>query len=59
VHSPEAGAWHLILTVGQPGDPTNDATIPWPEIREHIDAGTLTVTAIEVEAASNCRDIKF
>src|SRR5207237_1412647 len=23
--------WHLILTLGQPEDPTDDATTPWPE----------------------------
>jgi len=51
--------WHLILTPGQPGDPTNDATIPWPDSREHIDAGVLTVTGIETEAPGNCRDINF
>jgi catalase len=28
--------WRLILTVGQAGDPTDDATIPWPEDREHL-----------------------
>jgi len=51
--------WHLILTVGRPGDPTNDATIPWPADRESVDAGTLTVTGIEAEGAGNCRDINF
>ncbi|MGB8898721.1 MAG: catalase family peroxidase [Methylocella sp.] len=51
--------WHLILTVGRPGDRTNDATIPWPSDREYIDAGTLTVTGLEAEGAGNCRDINF
>jgi catalase len=26
--------WHLVVTIGQPGDPTNDATIPWPPDRQ-------------------------
>jgi len=51
--------WRLILTVGQSGDPTNDATIPWPEEREHVDAGTLTLDQVEAEARGNCRDINF
>ena len=51
--------WRLILTVGQPGDPTDDATIPWPEDREHVDAGTLTLDEVEAEAPGNCRDINF
>jgi catalase len=51
--------WHLILTIGQPGDPTSDATLPWPADRQQIDAGTLSVTRIVSEAAGNCRDINF
>jgi catalase len=51
--------WHLILTVGQPGDPTNDATLPWPADRPQVDAGTLTVDRIVAEADGNCRDINF
>ena len=33
------------LTFGQPGDPTNDATLAWPPDREKVDVGTLTVDA--------------
>jgi catalase len=51
--------WHLMLTVAQPGDPTNDATMPWPEGREQVDAGVLNVTKIMSEAEGNCRDINF
>src|SRR5262245_13780942 len=32
--------WRLIVVVGQPGDPTRDATIAWPADRECIDVGT-------------------
>ena len=51
--------WHLIVTIGQPGDPTDDATIPWPDSREKVDVGTLTIDTIETEADGNCRDINF
>jgi catalase len=51
--------WHLVVTVGQPGDATNDATAPWPDTREKIDVGTLTVSRIEAEDSGNCRDINF
>ena len=51
--------WHLILTIGQPGDATNDATIPWAGDREHVDVGTLTIDRAETEAAGNCRDVNF
>jgi catalase len=51
--------WHLILTVGRPGDSTADATQVWPPDRRQIDAGTLTINTIESEATSPTRDINF
>jgi catalase len=51
--------WRLVVTVGQPGDPTNDATIPWPEGREQVDVGTLTLDSVESEETSPARDINF
>ena len=51
--------WHLIIIVGQPGDPTNDATIPWPEGREQVDVGTVTLDSVESEETSPARDINF
>ena len=52
-------AWRLVLTIGEAGDPSNDATIPWPSGREHIDVGTLTIDNIGGEAPGNCRDVNF
>ena len=51
--------WHLIITVGQPGDRTDDASVPWPEGREQVDAGTLTLDSVESEETSPARDINF
>ncbi len=51
--------WHLVVTIGKPGDPTDDATMPWPQDREHVDVGTLTIDSIETEAQGNCRDVNF
>jgi len=51
--------WRLMLTVGEPGDPTNDATKPWAQSRRSINAGTVTVTAVQTEEAGNARDINF
>ena len=47
------------MTVGQPGDPTDDATVPWPRDRRRVDVGMLTIDQIEGEARGNCRDINF
>jgi len=51
--------WRLVLTIGEPGDPTNDATKPWPQSRRSIDAGTITINAVQTEGAGNARDINF
>jgi catalase len=51
--------WRQIITIGQPGDPTNDATIPWPDTREQVDVGTLTLDHIESDYNGPCRDINF
>jgi catalase len=51
--------WHLVMTVAQPGDPTDDATIPWPEGREQLEVGTLTLDSVESEETSPARDINF
>jgi catalase len=51
--------WHLVVTIGRPDDPTNDATVAWPDDRDRVDVGTLTIDHIEGEAPGNCRDINF
>lgn len=52
-------SWRLVLTVGAPGDPTHDATLPWPADRRTIDAGVLTIDHLLTEAPGNARDINF
>ncbi|HTZ15266.1 MAG TPA: catalase family peroxidase [Mycobacterium sp.] len=51
--------WRLVLTVGEATDPTNDATLPWPADRRTVDAGTLTLDAVQADAAGTARDINF
>ncbi len=51
--------WHLIVIVGQPEDPTNDATVEWPEGREKVDVGTVTLDRVESEETSPATDINF
>lgn len=52
-------SWRLVLTIGEPGDPTHDASKPWPSARRSIEAGTITVTGVQTEAPGNARDINF
>jgi catalase len=51
--------WNLIVIVGQPGDPANDATIAWPAGREQVDVGTITLDRVESDDTSAARDINF
>ncbi|MBS7554983.1 catalase family peroxidase [Ancylobacter dichloromethanicus] len=51
--------YRFVVTVGQPGDPTGDATLPWPAGRQQVDAGTLTLDHVEAEGPGNCRDINY
>jgi catalase len=51
--------WHLIVIIGQPGDPTHDPSIAWPEGREKVDVGTLTLDRAESDETSAATDINF
>jgi catalase len=39
-------AYRLFVQLANPGDPTNDGSIVWPEDRKRVPLGTLTLTAI-------------
>jgi catalase len=51
--------WRQIITIGQPSDPTNDATIPWPDTREQLDVGILTLDHVESDYNGPCRNVNF
>jgi catalase len=51
--------WRLVLTIGQPGDPTDDATLPWPENRRHIDAGLVSIDHVSSEDNGSCTDVNY
>jgi catalase len=51
--------WRLVLTIGQPGDPTDDATLPWPEDRRHVDAGLVSIDRVSGEDHGSCTDVNY
>jgi len=51
--------WHLLVTLGAPEDPTNDATRVWPAERPTIDAGTLVIEHAQDQASGPCRDVNY
>ena len=52
-------SWTLVMTLGRPGDPTDDATKAWPAGREEVDVGRLVVEAAQDEDRGACRDVNF
>src|SRR5262249_39565545 len=51
--------WRLIVTVGKPGDPTNDPSIGWPADNEQVDVGALTLDRVEGDEHTAATDIVF
>jgi len=51
--------WRLIVTIGQADDPTDDATQPWPEGRQQIDTGTVTIDRASSEDSGRCTAVNY
>ncbi|SDY57343.1 catalase family peroxidase [Nitrosomonas halophila] len=51
--------WDMILTIGQPGDPEDNPTLSWPEDRETLKIGTLTITSATPQKGAACEKINF
>ncbi len=51
--------WDMIVTLGKPGDPQDNPTLPWPDDREHFKAGTLTISKARPQAGAECEKINF
>lgn len=52
--------WDMIVYVGEPGDPTDNPTLAWPESRKHFEAGTLTIeSASPQQKGVACEPINF
>lgn len=51
--------WRLQLVLANPGDVTDKATVAWTGPHRTIDAGILTLSAVEPEETGRCRDLNF
>jgi catalase len=51
--------WDMLVAVGQPGDPQDDPTKPWPAERPEFKAGTLTITSATPQKGAACESINF
>jgi catalase len=51
--------WDMLVSIGQPGDSETDPTVLWPENREQVKAGTLTITSAMPQQGAACEKINF
>lgn len=51
--------WQLKIQLAEPGDNLNDATVRWPESRQELDFGTVTVIKREDSEAPDLKRIIF
>lgn len=51
--------WDMVLTIGLPGDPEGNPTLFWPDDREKVRVGTLTITSAEPQRGMECEKINF
>lgn len=51
--------FHLRAQLAEPGDPTNDASQPWPDDRKQVDLGVLTITRVLPDSAAAERKLLF
>ena len=51
--------WDMVVYVGEPGDPEDNATLAWPETRKHFKAGTLTIAQAMPQNGAECEKINF
>jgi catalase len=51
--------WDMYITLGQPGDAETDPSQAWPEDRQKVKVGTLSLTRASSQADGDCEKINF
>jgi catalase len=49
----------LLVQLAEPGDPTDDGSLVWPEERKKVDMGVITITSVVADSAAAERDLLF
>lgn len=55
----EPARFRVLAQLAEPGDPTNDATKPWPDDRKTVDLGLLTVSGVVPDSAEAEKALLF
>ena len=51
--------FRLLAQVAAPGDAITDATIPWPEDRQRVELGVITITALAPDNEEAAKALLF
>lgn len=51
--------WDMVITIGKPGDPETNPTLVWPDAREKVKVGTLSITSAMPQKGAECERINF
>ena len=51
--------FRLMLQLPNPGDPTSDPSLLWPEDRKAVDAGTISIASVGADSAAAERTLAF
>jgi catalase len=52
-------AYRLFVQLANPGDPTNDGSIVWPDDRKRVELGTITLTTVAPDNQALQRSLTF
>lgn len=51
--------WDIVAQIADAGDPVDDPSQPWPNSRQRVNLGTLTVSTVSDQTNGACRDVNF
>ncbi len=51
--------WNLVVTTAEPGDAIDDPSVPWPESRDQVVAGVLSLDRMQSQEQGACGQINF
>ena len=51
--------FRLLLQLPNPGDPTNDGSVVWPDDRRKVELGIVTITSVVPDSAAAERELAF
>jgi catalase len=51
--------WDMVVSIGEDGDPQDNPTLAWPEMRTKIKMGTLSITGAMPQKGAACERINF